>query len=470
MLVSIVYYIIILISTIIFCVCIVLFLKKPFYNLATAATSQLDIILNTSKDEEEKDALIIKNLVNVMEYLLTTIILLIIISLISLLPLFFYFFIADVNYDHVETSSIYFYGSMIIGSFSLFLFKSKSNYSYWSRLLHSLILDNYNIGRILFQKEFQKVNKRHLLVSKEPFVIVSGLARAGTTALTNLLYDNDFFHSINYSNVPFLLAPNYWSKIYSPKKSVKKERAHGDKVLFSERSIEALEEYFFKVFLNDQYIKENFLLKHEVPQNIIDKYINYQRYFQKKPNTTYLAKNNNFLLRYESFLKNDVNFKLILICRNPIDHSRSLLNQHERFVEMQKSDGFVLKYMDWLGHHEFGLNQKYFRFKKGLDTSYTKTNLNYWLSIWINYYSYVLDIIDSSRLILVNYECFLKNPLETKMKIFKYLGKKCDQNQIPIFEPNRKPSLRENEVDNMLFVEATRIYEELILKSINNEM
>lgn len=460
------YYVIVLCSTVIFCIGIVFLLKTPFYNLAASATNQLDIILDASKEEDEKDALLIKNLLVLLKYLFTTIFLLIILSIVSFNPVLIYLSVADVSHNRVDTSSVYFYGSMIIGSLSLLLFKSKSDYSYWLKLLHTLILDNYNIGKLLFQRELQKVKLRQLSASKEPFVIVTGLARAGTTALTNLLYDDSLFHSINYSNVPFLLAPNYWSKIYNPKKSVQKERAHGDKVFFSESSIEALEEYFFKVFLNDQYIKESFLLKHEVPQNVIEKYINYQRFFQKKPNTTYLAKNNNFLLRHESFISHGVDFKLILIFRNPLDHAGSLLIQHRRFAEMQKRNDFVLKYMNWLGHHEFGLNQKYFLFGGELKQYHDKNNINYWLSIWINYYSYVLEIIDSNRLVLVCYEDFLKNPLEVKMKIFHELGKKCVPDPLPVFEPDNKPPHGENELDKELFVEANRIYQELILKSI----
>ena len=120
--------------------------------------------------------------------------------------------------------------------------------------------------------------------------------------------------------MPFLLAPNFWKKIHRPKSFKKRERAHGDKVLFSENSIEALEEYFFKVFLDDKFIKKEYLDRHEVDDQLFKNYLLYQEIFKDRrtDKTIYLAKNNNFILRYESMRKSSKDFKVILIFRNPL--------------------------------------------------------------------------------------------------------------------------------------------------------
>ena len=51
---------------------------------------------------------------------------------------------------------------MLLGSFSLFLFKEskETDYTYWSKLLHTVILDNYNLGIYLFNKELKKIDEK----------------------------------------------------------------------------------------------------------------------------------------------------------------------------------------------------------------------------------------------------------------------------------------------------------------------
>ncbi len=462
MAISSIYYILVILGTAIFCLGITFLLKKPFYNLAISATKQLDILLNSSLSEIEKDKRILGNLFDLLKNLLSTFFLLLLVLMCGILLPYLYA-ASKINYL-ADTSSISFYGCMLLGSLPLLIFKKKTDYSYWSKLLHTIVLDNYNIGKFLFHREVKNTKIKQEM-SEQPFVIVSGLARAGTTALTNLLYDDARFHSIRYANVPFLLAPNLWAKIYRPKAGKKKERAHGDQVLFSEHSIEALEEYFFKVFLNDEYIHADALKMHNVTRELVSKYSCYQDQFRKKENTIYLAKNNNFILRYESFLNHGIPLKLILIFRKPLDHAASLLNQHNRFTKKQKEDDFILKYMDWLGHYEFGLNHKYFSFDGQLSLdSHNKRSINYWLTVWINYYTYVSVRLNTSGLCLVSYEEFLANPEYVKRELETYIGISLSKDAPIKFQPKPNPTNKSMEVNEALLVKADKIYSDLLLK------
>jgi len=459
------YYFFVFLGTIIFCLGLVLLLRKPFYNLATTAVKQLDIILDRSIGESEKDQYILRNLFTILKYLSINICILFILIICSILPVYLY---KDKQLSLVsDTSSVYFYTCLFLGSISLLFFKKKTDYTYWSKLLHTIVLDNYNLGRFLFELEIKVFHKSNVL-SEKPFVIVTGLARGGTTALTNLLYDKAIFHSITYANVPFLLAPNFWKKIYKPLSSKKKVRAHDDKVLFSENSIEALEEYFFKAFLKDSYIKERHLEKHEINKDILLKYYKYQDLFRDNNDTIYLAKNNNFLLRYESILKFNKQFKLVLIFRKPIEHAQSLLRQHENFLAQQEEDNFILKYMNWLGHYEFGQNQKYFSFDNDkLLENYDKSDLSYWLAIWINYYSEVTKIVDKHRICLVNYDDFLENPAKIKKALEISLEMKLTKEAPEQFSPQKYTSENLSKIDVALLEKANNIYEELILQKLD---
>ena len=92
-------------------------------------------------------------------------------------------------------------------------------------------LDPFVLSKLLFSFD-SKFKKGERIENKAEFVIVSGLARAGTTSLTDQLFKAGKFSSLDYSNMPFLLAPNLWKKMYNPKKAKLKERKHGDKMMF----------------------------------------------------------------------------------------------------------------------------------------------------------------------------------------------------------------------------------------------
>ena len=157
--------------------------------------------------------------------------------------------------------------------------------------------------------------------------------------------------------MPVLLAPRLWAKVYKPrKKNESSERAHGDGIKVGLASVEALEEYFFKVLKNDAYITENGLLEHRLTPEENDLYRRYQNSIARQE--IYLAKNNNALLRLKSLLQLNSDLAVFMLIRQPLQHAHSLMVQHEGFCDQQKKDPFVREYMDWLGHHEFGEGER----------------------------------------------------------------------------------------------------------------
>lgn len=461
------YYISVTLGTVLFCISGVLFLKKPFYKLAVFAVKQLDTILNSSINEKEKNRQILAGLVPLLVAFFTVSIVLVLCVVLGVTPIFlFQKMNPEWNIDH---SSMTFYGSMILGSFSLFLFQNKADYSYWTQLLHTLILDNYNIGKFFFEKESKRLSKTEI-TPPNSFVVVTGLARAGTTALMNLIYDPEKFHALSYANMPFLLAPNLWRKIYQAKSSKGKERAHGDAIFINENSIEALEEYFFKVFLDDTYIKKESLVTHEVTGELFKKYLRYQELFKSKrtDKTTYLAKNNNFILRYESMRSLDKDFQVILIFRNPICHARSLLAKHKLFTLKQTEDKFVLEYMNWLGHYEFGRHHKYFDLgSKSESPNYEKSSLNYWLVIWLNYHTYILRFVNDENLFLVHYDDLSNRPNELRELLGEKLNVDLELEEERQFQPTNIMQEGWDDVNPELLAKCHAVYQELEQFKIN---
>ncbi|MFT4525952.1 MAG: hypothetical protein ACI85F_002110 [Bacteroidia bacterium] len=458
-----IYYALVVVAGLFFSIGIIL-LKKPFFSFALATTKLLNAILDTESDEDTKQKNLIQNLGPLLKNMAVFLLLLLAIVGIASLPLTKYLWL-DYS-DEPDTSSWYFYLSLGIGSVIPFLVplkKDESDYSDWSKLLHRMVLDNHHIGKTLFFLE-RKLFKKKLHAKTKPFVVVTGLARAGTTALTNLLFQAGDFHSLSYDNMPFLLAPNTWRKFYRVKDESLKERAHGDQVQFGFKTIEALEEYFFKTFLNNSFIGSSQLKKHEVNEKTYQAYIEYQQLVSTDGgNSTYLAKNNNLILRYDSLRSFDQEFKTVLIFRDPIDHAASLLAQHARFLELHSEDPFNLEYMNWLGHHEFGLNHKPFQLDGSIN-EFDQSTIQYWVNSWLNYHRHVLSMETHENLVLIDYSDLLEKPAQLLSTLQTKLNMDLNSDQVEVFTPRKKETIQ---VEEILKDEAYQIHQKLMERAIS---
>ncbi|HSZ71720.1 MAG TPA: sulfotransferase [Cytophagaceae bacterium] len=431
--------------------------RTSFFRLALHTTAMLDIILDTEADDHTKQKKLIHYLSRLLLSLLLFFLVILGIIAVTILPFSIYSNFDFATIDQEQLSSYASYAAMILGSvvpFVIFsLKKPTSDYSEWSMLLHRMILNNYNISRQLhrLEKSFFPSKTR---TTPSHYVVISGLARSGTSALTTLLHSSGTFHSLNYSNMPFLLSPNSWKKFYHPTIQTLRERSHGDKVLFGYNTIEALEEYFFKVSLHDRYIHAHTLSEHEVDVRTYQNYLVYQQLFQEKPHTTYLAKNNNFILRYRSLRKLNPDFKVVFIFRHPVEHAYSLFKQHQRFSTLQQKDPFALEYMNWLGHHEFGLNLKHFEFSHTrIPHTESPETMEYWLHTWINYYTMILNLEDDPNKILIQYEDFLHEPRKTIQVLSDFIQLPITIDQLEHFKNDNSytgklnPELQKQSID-----------------------
>jgi len=445
---------------------LLIYFRKRFFSTLEATLGLSNAVLS---DEEEtvKQKKLITALKTMLGSLVLTIVLIVLIITLTAIPVLVYAFFKEVAYSSLDLGSLGFILSLSAGSVLPFLIKRKKeneDYSEASILLHKLILNNYFLSKFLFSID-RKFKKEGKIEDKSKFLIVSGLARAGTTSLTDQLFKAGSFSSLDYSNMPMLLAPNIWKKVYNPKKANLKERKHGDKMLFGLNTIEALEEYFFKVFLNDDFITDKYLIKHEITQDVYDNYIKYQALVRQNSDSTYLSKNNNLILRHSSLRNFNKDFKIIFLFRKPEDHAYSLLNQHKRFSEFQQDNDFVQTYMNWLGHHEFGNNQKVFKFtEEEPNITFDKSMLNYWLQVWLNYYNYLLNVEDNNFM-LIDYEDYLKTPKEVLQLVGNEMQMSLDFSNIEPFENTR--TIDTSACDKDLLNQVNNVYAKLKSQKIN---
>jgi hypothetical protein len=439
--------------------------RTVFHKLAQNSISLLDSILSDINDDEKINH-VQKRTNNLLISLIKVIGVIIVSMVIGSIPLIIFCTIKETDLRDLPLSSFYSILVLSVGATVPFVIPlskgSISSYSELSQLLHRMALDNYFVAIRLFKKEVKLIPKKKLQISSN-FIIISGLARAGTTSLMNDLAESDQLVSLNYANMPFILSPNLWKKIYNPKSTKLKERSHKDGILIGHNSNEALEEFFFKAKAKDSYINNNHLTEYEVSKEDYTDYLKYQTIIKHSDKKTYLAKNNNFILRYKSIRSLNDKFLIVIMFREPLAHASSLMEKHVEYKKLQDDDPFVLEYMNWLGHHEFGKNQKSFVFKDHFYyNQYDKNILNHWITNWIYYYSYILTL-DHPQTILIDYESYCKNPKAVVNRILEKSGIKPNKSEFKTFNNNRKANL---DYDKALYENATVIYNRLKNKSL----
>ncbi|WP_419176857.1 sulfotransferase [Desulfosediminicola sp.] len=289
-------------------------------------------------------------------------------------------------------------------------------YSRSSSFLHHLSLNYKVVRELAFDLDCAVIPKRDQ--PSPPPVFVSGLARGGTTILLEALYSTGVFSTLTYRNMPFVTAPYLWPKISQNyyQTGEKKERAHGDRLEVNFDSPEAFEEIFWLTFSKEQYVQKNSLAFQSRDKELEEKYRKYVNNIlaassSTKTGTRYLAKNNNNLLRIELITAAFPDGVILVPFRKPIDHASSLLKQHQHFCQIHKETPFARKYMNWLGHHEFGENIKLFEIDSTFPAAAQRPahSIEFWLHYWTVSYRKLLDD-HSHQLVFFNYDTLCNSP------------------------------------------------------------
>lgn len=265
------------------------------------------------------------------------------------------------------------------------------------RLLHRLALGSPAVPRLAFDIDCLLAPVRS---GNGPSpVYVAGLARSGTTILLEALNASGAFTSLTYRHMPFVTAPYLWTRLSaSSRQEVPlRERAHGDGIQVGADSVEAFEEVFWLACNRDDYVTDHGLLPHRPDSSVVEDYRRYVGNILAAAGDgapeRYLSKGNNNLLRIGALQRAFPDAVILVPFRSPVAHARSLLAQHRRFLDIHGRDAFSLRYMNWLGHFEFGANLKPFLFPEVVRPATVDETLSarWWLDYWSVVYEYLLD-------------------------------------------------------------------------------
>lgn len=292
-----------------------------------------------------------------------------------------------------------------------------ADYGLLDRLLHRLALQSRPIAELSFDLDQRLSGGDRAAAAEGRHVFVSGLARAGTTILMRRLHATGDFRSLTYRDMPFVLAPGLWRRLtpsYAHAQTPR-ERAHGDRIKVSVDSPESLDEVFWRIFDADAYIAGTHLSPHRPDAETVEKFVAYVAAILAGTNggaTRYLSKNNNAILRLPSLRRAFPNAVILVPFRHPLSHARSLMRQHAHFTALQRQDPFVRNYMRWLGHHEFGLDHRPFRFNADGAARLARLDadtLDYWLELWCQTYGW-LERTAPEDAVFVCYEDLCRDP------------------------------------------------------------
>jgi hypothetical protein len=279
-----------------------------------------------------------------------------------------------------------------------------SNYRAVDRGLHHLAFSLPFVQRLLGELENDLFKGRLDRVDSQHEVFITGLPRAGTTLLLEMLYRTGRFRTFTYRHMPFVLAPMIWQRVTSThqKPGQAAERAHGDGVPVSFDSPEAFEEVVWLAYMKDRLVKETkieTLAKGEISsecaaalQTAVRKILALSPGPPGAERPRYVSKNNANLSRIAALSELFPTSTILVAFRDPAAQAGSLSHQHRRFLLEHSQDGFSRRYMRWLGHYEFGQNLKPIDFSGWLDGEAVPIDpdVSFWVRYWIAAYAFAL--------------------------------------------------------------------------------
>ncbi len=333
--------------------------------------------------------------------------------------------------------------------------KKEGDYSLPSKIFHQMALGSTVIKEVAFDLDCLAAGTKRGDSAISSPVYIAGLARGGTTIFLEALYNSGAFTTLTYRDMPFVMAPYLWSRISQRHQqfSALKERAHGDRLYVNYDSPEAFEEVFWKTFFADRYIFDSYLgLANNIDDELIEKYRQFigniicrQKVNSPTAPLRYLAKNNNNVLRIDSIKKAFPDSLIMVPFRRPLDQAGSLQAQHKRFLKIHQQDPFSLKYMNWLGHFEFGMNFKPFNVGDDVlpESPEELVNLDFWLHYWKNVYSYILEK-HASQVVFFDYNRFCEVPAAVLRNLEGVL--RLEQDSLCTFIDHIKPAKTYSEV------------------------
>jgi hypothetical protein len=268
-------------------------------------------------------------------------------------------------------------------------------------------------------------------------IFISGLARSGTTILLEAIAKQPEIATHKYRDFPWLFTPYFWGKGHrTGGPSHAEERAHGDRLMVTADSPEAMEEMLWMAYFQDAH--------NPCVSNVLDEKASnpsfetfYRDHIRKLMFTRgvrrYAAKGNYHITRLAYLLKMFPDAKFILPVRHPRNTIASLMKQHKLFQEGERKYPRSLKHMRQVGHFEFGLDLRFIntgdlqKLEEIEELISSGQEVRGWARYWSTLYRFLADQLNENEALrraayVLRYEDLCDNPQET----FKQAASHCE--------------------------------------------
>ncbi|MFX1442882.1 MAG: sulfotransferase [Promethearchaeota archaeon] len=301
-------------------------------------------------------------------------------------------------------------------------------YGYAWGYIISKFFDSFKSFSYLLDKcETRMLNNDISKFYSEKPIYITGLTRAGTTIILEMLHKHPDLASHRYKHFIIPYTPHWIGTMFNKKTISAKSfhRLHKDGILVTYESPEAIEEIFWQKFFKGIHNENTSnILSANVSNPDFEKfYINHTRklIFSQQA-SRYLAKNNYNITRMEYLLRLFPYSKFLVIIRNPVDQIASLIKQTRLFKEMERENPFLKDWLRIIGHHEFGHNQVCINVGN-MDLIYKirnlwrnkKTYVKGWAYYWSSIYDFVANLLDKNEelkkaTLIVSYDELCETP------------------------------------------------------------
>lgn len=252
-------------------------------------------------------------------------------------------------------------------------------------------------------------------------IFIAGLARSGTTMLLEIVAAHADVATHQYRDFPLLCIPYWWNTFldrYAGRDFQPEERAHGDGILVTPRSPEAMEEPLWMQFLPGLHASGGSDVLDGVTS--ADAFARFYRDHVRKlllarGRRRYASKGNYNLTRLEYLLTLFPDARMVVPVRAPRSHVASLRKQHALFCDAADAYPRSVAHLDQVGHYEFGRHRRAINAGdaeavRSIEALWaTGDEVRGWARYWAHMYGYVSDRLASSgalreATLLVRYE------------------------------------------------------------------
>lgn len=278
-------------------------------------------------------------------------------------------------------------------------------------------------------------------------VYLCGMARSGTTILTEAVASHPHVATHTYRDFPCLFTPYLWNRILStfdwvPFKKKPQERAHKDGILVTNRSPEAMEEMLWMGFFKRLHEETHSVVLGRTTGNQIrdHKFAQFYRaHLQKlllaRKKTRYVSKANYNITRIPYLLNIFPDARFVIVVRHPQAHIPSSYRLDKFFCAEQEKSPASLVHMDQVGHFEFGQHRTLINMgdMEGM-TSVQQSfragqDIRGWARYWAMLHRFIQDNCQTyPEVLVVRHEDICAHPQDKMKQIFQHCRLEFDEN------------------------------------------